>query len=202
MSHEAGHVSLVACSALGEEIRHLSEQHWPELRCLCVDSALHMRPNHLGIRALELARQERSQGRAVVLAYGDCFPWRKDRDMDPQLVRVRQENCFSMLLGSERYRKELSRGTYFVLREWIVRWKEIFERDMGLDRDMAHEIFGDSHRSILYLDTGLAPAPLDLIGECADFCGLPLEVLRVDLNQLRESIDEALHRLPNAALTS
>ena len=105
--------------------------------------------------------------------------------------RVNAINCAQMLVGRARYR-ELMRGQAFMLLpEWAPRWREIFQTELGLTKDVAHDLMRDNREELVYLDTGLAPVPQEMLADCAAYTGLPLRIEQVSLDHLLEMLLEA-----------
>jgi methanogenic corrinoid protein MtbC1 len=72
----------------------------------------------------------------------------------------------------------------------------LFDRlwEQSVNHDNATSLMQEMHRKLVYLDTGLTPAPETTLKECAAYCGLPFEVRPVSLERLRLTIEEALLR--------
>jgi hypothetical protein len=100
-----------------------------------------------------------------------------------------------MVLGHDEYRRLLREGAFFLLPEWAAQGDKYFKHELGLNRENATSLMRDSHRKLLYLDTGVAPIPERGLRSVASYCGLPWEVLPVSLDALRAVIEDALHRL-------
>jgi PAS domain S-box-containing protein len=74
-------------------------------------------------------------------------------------------------------------GTYLILPGWLSRWKQNTESD-GLDPSTAREMFRESIKEILLLDTGVHPGIGPVLGDFAAFCGLPARTIPVGLEHL------------------
>ena len=188
-------ITLLICSVLEAEVRQLAALHWPESPIIALDSLLHIRPEALAQRLGPAVDAELAAGRRVVLVYGDCFAWMSDLEGRPGVARVAGMNCNSILLGRDECRALLKVGAFFLLPEWTTRWREIFTRDLGLNRENARGLMHDAHRKLVYLDTGIVPVPTADLQACAEHCGLPWEILPVSLEPLRAAIAEARARV-------
>jgi hypothetical protein len=177
----------------------LRQAHWQDHELRFLPSMLHMHPERLASSLGSILDGELKQGHRVVLIYGDCCARMSALEAMPGVVRTRGQNCFELLLGPEEYRRLSREGAFFLLPEWARRWKEIFAYELGLNRDNATGLMREMHRKLVYLDTGLAPAPETALGECAEYCGLPFDVLPVSLERLRLAIEEALLRCVTTA---
>ncbi len=185
---------MICCSVLQTEVESLCEAHWPDHKLIFPPSMMHMHPERLASSLESVLDAELKQGCEAVLVYGDCCARMTALEALPGVVRTKGKNCCELLLGPEEYRRLSHEGVFFLLPEWARRWKEIFTKELGLNRDNATSLMREMHRKLMYLDTGLAPVPGNELHECAEYCGLPYEVLRVPLGHLHSAIEEALFR--------
>lgn len=188
-------VVLVTCSVFRAEVTHLWKTCWPHLKVPFQSSMLHMNPVKLGCRLEMVVDNELRQGRRVVLVYGECFPGMGELESRPGVTRTRGGNCAEMVLGHKEYVRLLRAGAFFLLPEWAAQGDRYFRRDLGLNRDNATSLMRDSHNTLLYLDTGVAPIPEQGLQAVSRHCGLPWEILPVSLDRLRAVIEDALQRL-------
>jgi hypothetical protein len=185
---------MICCSVLRAEVESLCEVHWPDHKLIFLPSMMHMHPERLASSLESVLDAELKQGYGVVLIYGDCCARMTALEALPGVVRTSGKNCCELLLGPEEYRRLSHEGVFFLIPEWTCRWKEIFTKELGLNRGNATSLMREMHRKLIYLDTGLAPVPDKELHECAEYCGLPYEVLRVSLGHLHSAIEEALLR--------
>ncbi len=155
---------------------------------------MHMHPEQLASSLQPSLDDELKLGHGVVLIYGDCCPRMATLEAMPGVARTRGKNCCELLLGREEYRRLSHEGAFFLIPEWARRWKEVFAKELGLNRANATELMREMHSKLVYLDTGLAPVPEDTLKECAEYCGLPYEVRPVSLERLRLSVEEPMLR--------
>jgi hypothetical protein len=183
---------MICCSVLRAEVESLRDGHWPDHKLIFLPSMTHMHPEQLASSLESVLDAELKRGYGVVLIYGDCCARMTELEALPGVVRTRGKNCCELLLGPEEYRRLSHEGVFFLIPEWARRWKEIFTKELGLNRDNATSLMQEMHRKLIYLDTGLTPVPGKELRECAEYCGLPCEVLRVSLGHLHAGIEEAL----------
>ena len=188
-------ITFVSCSVLQAELVSLQRRHWHEakLRFLC--SMLHMHPERLGIQLSDAVAEEMEQGQRILLVYGDCSALATNLEALPGVARTRGHNCCELLLGQDVYQRLGHAGAFFLIAEWVKRWREIFTIELGLNKEIARDLMQDMHRSLIYLDTGLAPVPVDELRECEEYCGLSCVVRPVTLDHLQLAIQEAIERL-------
>jgi len=179
-------------------VEALRQTHWPDLEIRYQSSMLHMKPDRLAERLETVVDQERREGHRVLLIYGDCCMQMTALESRPAVARTQGNNCCQMLLGRDEYRRLSHEGAFFLIHEWVDRWREVFTNELGLNQDNATSLMQDMHRKLVYLDTGLVPVPAATLAECAAYCGLPWETRPVSLENLRRAIAEALGRLDPA----
>jgi hypothetical protein len=187
-------VTIIACSVFQREVELLWREQWPGYELKFVSSTMHLHPERLTAALQTVVTDERARGRRVVLLFGDCCPRMAGFEALPGVARSRAKNCCELLLGSDDYRRLSREGAFFVIPKWARRWKRFF-RGLGLGRDNAASMMQELHSRLVYLDTGLVPAPERELGECAGYCGLPYEVRTVPLDALHGTVEEALARL-------
>jgi hypothetical protein len=184
----------LACSILRHEVEALKESLGRELEVRYLGSMLHMNPELLDRQLAGLLEAEQDSGREVVLAYGDCCPRMLDFQAGPRIARTQGINCCELLLGRDRYRELRGAGAFFLMPEWALRWRRIFEEELGLGPSNARSLMGEMHTRLVYLDTGLVPVPREALAEASAYTGLPWSILAVDLEPLRRQLREALER--------
>jgi hypothetical protein len=185
---------MICCSVLQAEVESLCKTHWPDQRLRILPSMMHMHPERLESSLESILDSELKKWHGVVLIYGDCCASMTVLEALPGVARTRGKNCCELLLGPEEYRRLLHEGAFFLLPEWARRWKDIFAKELGLNRDNATSLMQEIHHKLMFLDTGLAPVPENALKECTEYCGLPCEVRPVSLERLRLTIEEAMLR--------
>ncbi len=184
----ASRVACVACSVFCKELEALQDEL--DLEYHFLDSNLHLRPRELRERMAPLVESAREQSQ-VLLIYGDCHPYMTDLER-PGVARTRGVNCGEILLGQERYKELVRAGAFFMLPEWTLRWREIFDAFPG--PDMA-ELIRDMHSKLVYLDTGVSQIPHKELQACSAWCGIPYEVLSVSLDHFLNVVNDAITKL-------
>jgi hypothetical protein len=185
---------MISCSVFQAELESLCKAYWPDQKLMYLSSMLHMHPEQLASSLESVLDDERKPGHWVVLIFGDCCARMAEMESLPRVVRVRGKNCCELLLGPGQYRRLSHEGAFFIAPEWAQRWREIFTEELGLNRVNATSFMREMHSKLVYLDTGIMPAPEKELQECAEYCGLPYEVLRVSLGHLHSAIEEALSK--------
>ncbi len=185
----------IACSIFRPELEQLRSRGKVEFSIRYFDSTLHMVPPELAETLTGAVSEERGRGRRVLLVYGDCHPYMSDAAKDPEVGRVRGCNCCEILLGKESYRRLRREKVFFLLPEWILRWRETIAVLPGADAKTTIDIMRDEHAKLLFLDTGALPVPDAELRACSEYFGLPYEVLAVSLEHMLGEIEDALREV-------
>jgi len=185
------HDMIICCSVLQAEVELLAETYWPEYGRFFLPSMMHMRPELLSSVLESVLDAELKQGHGIVLIFGDCCARMTAMEALPGVVRTKGKNCCELLLGPDEYRRLSHEGVFFLIPEWARRWRDVFSKELGLNRDNAACLMQEMHSKLMYLDTGIGPVPEKELRECAEYCGLPCEVRPTPLENLRTSIEQA-----------
>ncbi len=184
---------VVSCGIFQAELAALAPR-LPGLHPVCLDSMLHMRPQDLQAR-IDGVLVERAADTALFI-YGDCTPRIVELCRRPGFAKTQGRNCCEILLGREDYHRLRKSGAFFFLPEWTLRWREVFERELGFARIReAGEMLRETHSGFIYLDTGVMPAPRAVLRDIERELGLPVEILPVGLDRLERRIREAREAL-------
>lgn len=180
-------VRLVCCGILGREVERLrSERRWPA-EVVALPSSLHDDPARLS-RALSCALTGAARGGLAL--HGACFPGIDGTVRRAGGRRLPVENCFALLLGAARYRREQEAGAYFLLEDWARRFPAAI-RPLGRP-EVVREIFQEAHRYLLALATPCSGDYRAEAEEVARLTGLPLRWERVGLEALAGQVEPAL----------
>lgn len=179
----------VACSIFRKEIEYLIEQGRLDKDFVFVDSELHMNPRQLD-RVLE-----EMIGPGCLFCFGDCHARIADQESSGQISKVKGTNCVEIFLGRELYRKLRAEGAFFLLPEWTHKWKRIFKELLGFsDQEVARQFMNEMHTRFIYVDTGVTAVPDQILEEIKSYFQLPCDILKIDLENLENTIKNALKR--------
>lgn len=187
-------VRVLSCGILRYELRALPPSLLERLDIVFLDSILHMKPLDLeaGLRGL----LDSAPGVPAILAFGDCTPGMREFCSRPGVLRIHGVNCCEIVLGRERYRTLRRQGVFLFMPEWTIRWREIFESELGFrDPDLVREFMTDSMAALAYVDTGVVPVPFAALKEIEDFFGMPVRIEAAGLGNLESVLRDALARL-------
>jgi len=182
-------VVCIACTAYRPELEWLAAQGWPRWPVRYIDSALHMYPGRLSAAIDDAVAEERAAGRRVLVLFGDCGGEVRCRSLD-QVEHARCENCAQALVGADVYQRLIGERACCLFHEWAVRWREVLGNIPGLGPELTAELVRESHRKLVYLNTGVAPVPHEHLADCSAYFGLPVEVLDVSLDSMRLLLEQ------------
>jgi len=191
MKDESAPVVCIACSIFKMEIQHLLQEKEWDIPCRFLGSMLHMAPERLGAELQTALAEALQGGDRVVLAYGDCCPQMEDLGSQGGVARTEGVNCCEILLGREDYQRMRKEGVFFLIPEWTLNWRRIFEHELGLKGINAVTFMQEMHTRFVYLDTGRVPIPTLELEEISVFAGLPVEILPISLDHLLASLETA-----------
>ncbi|TWJ18979.1 DUF1638 domain-containing protein [Geobacter argillaceus] len=184
---------LIGCGILRAEILFLIEKnHWP-LEAVFLPSSLHVDFEQLE-NSLRKALALHS-GRRKVIFYGTCHPRMDSLIGTGAVVRTEGQNCIDMLLGRERFTRELATGAFFLLEDWAEHWEQVIHPVFESNQEAIRAIFTSEHRRLMAIRT---PCSADFTAKAkkvADITGLALEWIDVTLDKLEQCLRTALDRL-------
>lgn len=185
-------IEITACSIFRDSLERLVN----EKRICCsptyLPSMLHMHPERLETELEKLFKNHEKKTVKQILLYGDCCPKMLDLEKMPGTARTSGINCCEIILGTPLYRKMRSEGKFFIIREWAMRWKEIFEIELGLKGENAISFMKEMHTGLVYIDEGLSDPPLGMLGEISSYSGLSFEIIKISGDPLLEKIESAI----------
>jgi hypothetical protein len=172
---------LIACSIFKDEIEALKREGLLECEVKYIPSMLHLNPTKLDL--LLYKELHKRKGEPITLVYGDCCPSMLSFTQRNNIERPAVRNCCELLLGREIYLQHLGKGAFFLMPEWVRKWRGIFLSYMKLNKSVAVDMMQHLHRYFLYLDTGIVSIPKEKLDKIADYFELPWQLLEVDIKQ-------------------
>jgi len=183
----------ITCGIFQAEMAVLAPR-FPRLRFGYADSMLHMRPDLLQTRIDELLAEHPSG--KVLFIYGDCTPRIVELCRRPGFAKTAGINCCEIVLGREEYRRLRKAGAFFFLPEWTLRWRQVFERELGFAGGRgAGDMLREVHTHLIYLDTGTIPVPQTILQDISRDLAMPMTVLPAGLGPLEQAVAAAQEKL-------
>lgn len=195
MTDGASNITVIACSIFREELEALRREGKFEFPAVYMDSMLHMDPGRLQETLDAAVKKVVGPGGKALLLYGDCSPYMHELAENKSVARVGGINCINIFLEEDTYRSLRKEGAFFLMREWAVRWREVFEVELGLNAENAKSFMREMHTKLVYIDTGMAEVPAGVLKEISEFCGLECEVLKVSSDGLLKRIKRSAEEL-------
>ena len=184
-------IHVIACSIFKDELMALMQNGEFKFDMHFYSSMLHMNPLVL---ENTLSKDFNNVKTEILLIYGDCCPNMESFTKNNNVSRTYGVNCIEIILGKETYKRLRSERVFFLMPEWLHRWKEIFNNQFHMNRKITQEFMQDFHSKIIYIDTGFKEIPENLIEEIGEFTGLKVEILKSGTKNLNNSIKNALNK--------
>ena len=114
-------VCIIGCQVMEQELRSLAQRYPQVTHIEILPWGLHIKPDHLLQEITRQIRAAEKEHRAVMLGYGRCQTLdRLGDDFNVPVYYPEGEDCIGVLLGQDRYGKELiqNAGTWFLTPGW------------------------------------------------------------------------------------
>jgi len=184
---------VIACGALGGQIREIASRNGWRIELHCLPALLHNRPGRITPDAERLARDALARGRRVALAYADCGTYGALDGLCARLGlrRLPGLHCYDVLAGPSRIRElfDAEPGTY-VLTDFLVRtFRRAVLAELGLDRypQLWPDYFGHYRRVVWLAQDRSAGLEAEAERVAAMF-GLPLTVVETGTSRLEQEL--------------
>ena len=192
---------IIACETLKDELNKAVEETGCEYPVLYIESGLHDVPKKLNKVLQETIDKGEEQG-ADRLLFVMGFCGNATQGIKPKtstLIIPRVDDCITLLLGSQKRRKELqeSGGTYFMTKGWVDGERNILSmRQYMMERygeDAGEEIFNmmfGNYSRIGLLDTGaydMEPVTEE-VKKAAEAIGFRWEIFRASVDYIKETL--------------
>ena len=190
---------MVACAALGKELREIIDRHGWDVDLRVINARLHNRPQLITGAVSEKLAESRGDSKRQVVVYGHCGA----PDLDPMLRETGVErtlgpHCFEMYGGEEFVRlSEEEPGTFFLTDFLVKAWKNLVSDDLKLSRhpELKEMLFGN-YRRVVYLIQTEDEALIKRAEEIADWLGLPLLTRVVGYGHLEKRLVALMEKTP------
>ncbi len=181
---------IISCSIFKKELEYILAKDNLDIKIEFVNSMLHMKP-----MALENAidsKIEKLNEEDITIVLGECHNNTDKYKNIKNIHKIPGINCMEIVLGSENYKKFSREGAFFLLPEWVTRWKEVFNIELGLNDKIAKPFMREMHKYLCYIDTGFYDVPVDQLNEISEYVGLPYVIFKTDLGNLENAIKRTI----------
>ncbi len=130
-------IGIICCQVLEKEIKALIRDREAVKHVKVMEWGLHVRPDLLLEAVCENIIAMQDQVDAIVLGYGRCQAMdRLPTDFKVPVFRPQAEDCIGVLLGQDRYDRELMNeaGTWFLTPGWTEMGMEFIFHELQLDK--------------------------------------------------------------------
>uniref|UniRef100_A0A7C3E4N2 DUF1638 domain-containing protein n=1 Tax=Gracilinema caldarium TaxID=215591 RepID=A0A7C3E4N2_9SPIR len=122
--HDEEPLTLIACGIFKKEFKSLPKELKNKFHPRFLNSMLHMNPDLLD-KAISYIINKHPD-KKLMLLYGDCSAHMHELVSGYGRTRTEGLNCIEIFLGKDLYHTLRKQGTFFLMPEWALRWKEIF----------------------------------------------------------------------------
>ena len=183
----------ISCGVFKKELEYLYNHNKIEINFEYISSMLHLKPTLLEKELNKSIRNISNKG--YILVFGDCHSRMNEYGSLPNVQVVAGINCCEIFLGQSIYKKLRKKGAFILPPEWVPNFKNIFTHKLGFNSTNIKDFMADMHTEIVYLDTGVIDIPQKQLKDIADFTGLKLNVIKVNLNFLADAVNNAYIKL-------
>lgn len=167
-------LTIIACSIFKNELEQLKAEGLQDFEIVYLDSMLHMNPSKL--KDFLNKELEKLKHKKNIILYGDCHSHIMESE-NACNAKVNGINCCEIFLGGQRYKQLRKEGFFILLPEWLERWQEVFQKELGFSNDkVAKKFMNDFHTGMVYIDTGITEIPFKLLEELSQFTGLTYRI--------------------------
>lgn len=193
---------MVGCGILHKEVDYLIKKNGWNVETQFLHSSLHNYFDKLYKELDGALNFDDQKGRQTIVFYGACHPKIDDILDKHHTLRTQGQNCIVMLLGYEKFMKDLEKGAYFLVEDWALTWEPMITEAFGSNLAIIREIFHSSHKKIIALRTPCSTDFTQAAEAAAAFIDLPLEWQDVDLGHLEAVLADAIECKQTTAQTS
>ena len=182
-------MKIVSCGALKKELKEIFRKHAIKDSTQFLPVQLHNNPQKLGLALDHWKNKAHSKQESLVFLYGyACHPQITEKNKQTWNC----QNCLELLLGHDFYHSELKAGAYFLLESLVEHWEFTHRKMFGDRMDVLREIFQDSHKYLLALQTPCSAPDKFKAEKISQLTGLELRWKKVELSLLEKNILEML----------
>jgi hypothetical protein len=171
---------LIACAALGKEVRELIRKHDWHVDLRVINAKLHMMPRKIGPAVDDMLTKTAGRYEHQVVIYGHCGAM----DLDDVIakhgaVRTVGPHCYEMF-GGEAFAEALKEqpGT-FILTDFLVKaWETLAVKGLKMDKHpKLKDLFFANYTRMIYFVQENDETLVAEAWRIANWVGLPLEIL-------------------------
>jgi hypothetical protein len=186
-------IKIISCSIIKNELDFLLKDKDPLINIEFINSDYHIKRTELNELILDKINKTDIDD-TIIFLYGDCFinnmgitfPNRK-------ILTPGVKNCCELFFTNEEFKKlAYETKVFFLLHEWVIKWKKIFKFYLKMNQKQAQFIFQDLYSKFVYIETGKNPYPQKEINEIKDFFDIDIESINIDNNSLKSRISKLL----------
>lgn len=191
-------ISCISCSIFKKALDSINTKYNYNLDIKYFDSMLHMNPEKFSEEVFTEIELLKKKKECILLVYGDCHPNMFTISSHKKIQKVNGINCIEQFIGTSLYKKYQKERTFFLLPEWIERWKEVFEKELGFfDAKFAKDFMNEFFDKLLaiHIEGMELENQNKLINEISNYSGLKVEHIYITTDIFEKNIIDALSLL-------
>ncbi|MHB1126088.1 MAG: DUF1638 domain-containing protein [Bacillota bacterium] len=189
------HNGLLCCGIIRKEINAILPaltREYGKIDITYIDPALHVNLDKLSAAlSQKLAEMKQTSGKLTLVYGSKCHPDMEQLSSNWDAKILEPPDCIGLLVGSQRNSLDRECRTFYLSPGWLENWERIFKTGLGWDTVDARQNLGFYDR-ILLLDTGVTPLCDEKILEFYDYCQVPVDIIPVELDYLKQCLFNTL----------
>ena len=170
---------LIACAALGKEVRDIVARHGWDVDVRVINAKLHLYPSKIGPAVEDMLIETKDGYERQIVLYGHCGAMDLDGILDKyEAQRTLGPHCYEMF-GGEAFARAMEEepGT-FILTDFLVKaWDTLVVKGLKMDEHPElEELFFGNYRRMVYFTQVKDERLIADAKAIADSLGLVLEV--------------------------
>lgn len=188
-------ISCISCSIFKKALNYINNKNNYNLNIKYFNSMLHMNPEKFSKEVFTEIDSLNNKRENVLVVYGDCHPNMSTMLKYKKIQKISGVNCIELFLGTSLYKKYQKERTFFLLPEWIEKWREVFKDELGFfDDKIAKDFMKEFFDKILFIHIeGLEiKSKSRLINEISLYSGLKVEHIHITTDIFEKNVKDAL----------
>jgi len=182
---------LIACAALGKEVREIVRKHKWDVDIRVINAKLHLRPNMIGPAVEEKLLETADRYERQIVIYGHCGAMDLDGILEKhQAVRPLGPHCYEMFGGDDFVKAVREEPGTFILTDFLVRaWDTLAVKGLKMDiHPKLKPLFFSNYTRMMYFSQDQDDGLVEEAHRVADWVGLPLTVKHVGYGDLERRL--------------
>jgi len=182
---------LIACAALGREVRAIIRKHGWNVDLRVINAKLHLRPKTIGPAVEEKLVETAGRYERQVVIYGHCGAMDLDGILEEHgAIRTLGPHCYEMFGGDEFVKAVREEAGTFILTDFLVQaWDTLAVKGLKMDvHPKLKPLFFANYTRVMYFSQEEDEKLIAKAHRIADWIGRPLTVKHVGYGDLERRL--------------